>query len=631
MLTIKHLRLLGLLLLFCGSLNAQNNSGHVHDRTCASHTVLQQQLQQDPARRQMLRQIEDATQRYVNSVGTARATQTRTIPVYVHVIYNTSQENISAAQIQSQIDVLNLDYSGQNADLANVPSIFQSATSSNPGIQYSLVSISRKQSSRTVWGTADDMKKASQGGVNPITPNTHLNIWVCKIGGGVLGYAQFPGGSASTDGVVIAPKYFGSSAYDTNNSFYLAAPYDKGRTAVHEVGHYLNLRHIWGDGNCSVDDYVGDTPKAGGPNYNCPSAGSNSCGGGLSDMFMNYMDYVNDDCMFMFSKGQVSRMWATLNGSRANLGTNSTPPPANCTGTEVVLNLNFDNYASETSWQLKNASGQVVYSGSGYANGATSISETFCLADGCYDFVISDSYGDGICCSYGNGSYALVDGSTTLASGASFTSSQTKQICVSSSSCHDVNLALNFDNYASETSWAIKNTSGTTVESGSGYANGASNIAKTFCLPTGCYTFEINDSYGDGICCSYGNGSYSVTNNGSTLASGASFAKKEVKSFCVGGATARIANEVVANDLENYQPVMNIFPNPALQYITVELLNTQEASIGSILDATGKKLWQGTVDAGQNDISLQNIPAGLYYFTAVQSNGKTITKKFVKI
>ena len=145
------------------------------------------------------------------------------------------------------------------------------------------------------------MKFSSNGGSDVVTPSTHMNIWVANIGGGILGYAQFPGGSAATDGIVVAPQFFG-------NTGYVSAPFDKGRTTTHEVGHYLNLRHIWGDGRCNRDDFVSDTPKSDRPNYGCPNYPTNHCRS--SDMFMNYMDYVDDRCMFMFSEGQKARMRA---------------------------------------------------------------------------------------------------------------------------------------------------------------------------------------------------------------------------------------------------------------------------------------------------------------------------------
>ncbi len=216
------------------------------------------------------------------------------VPVYVHVIYSNSQQNISSTQINSQISVLNDDFRKTNNDINNVPSEF-AGRAADSEVNFTLANVFRYSNSRTEWGTRDDMKLAYP----PITPDTHLNIWVCNIGGGILGYAQFPGGPASTDGVVVAPQYFGTTGY-------VAAPFDGGRTLTHEVGHYFNLRHIWGDGRCRQDDFVADTPSSDAPNYGCPSYPTVNCRS--NDMTMNYMDYVNDDCMYMFSEGQKSRM-----------------------------------------------------------------------------------------------------------------------------------------------------------------------------------------------------------------------------------------------------------------------------------------------------------------------------------
>jgi hypothetical protein len=144
------------------------------------------------------------------------------------------------------------------------------------------------------------MKYSSQGGIDATDPTTYLNIWVCEIGGGILGYAQFPGGTLATDGVVIGSDYFGENL--------AGGVYGHGRTATHEVGHWLNLRHIWGDGRCQQDDFVADTPSSDAPNYGCPAYPTVNCKS--NDMTMNYMDYVYDDCMYMFTNGQNDRMRA---------------------------------------------------------------------------------------------------------------------------------------------------------------------------------------------------------------------------------------------------------------------------------------------------------------------------------
>ncbi|MGB5419362.1 zinc metalloprotease [Algibacter sp.] len=218
------------------------------------------------------------------------------IPVNVIVVYSNSNENISNAQISSQIAVLNDDFTKANNDVNQAPSEF-AGLAADSEITFTLANTFRYSSSTTSWGTSNAVKNAYP----PVSPETHLNIWVCNIGGGILGYAQFPGGNLDTDGVVCSPQYFGTTGY-------VQAPFDEGRTMTHEVGHYLNLRHIWGDGRCKQDDFVSDTPSSDGPNYGCPSYPTVNCKS--NDMTMNYMDYVDDACMYMFSEGQKDRMRA---------------------------------------------------------------------------------------------------------------------------------------------------------------------------------------------------------------------------------------------------------------------------------------------------------------------------------
>lgn len=308
------------LLMICLVLSALSFSTKAQERNCHTMDVYEQQLQKDPSLQLKMEGIEKRTQQFINSSAQARSMAVNgviTIPVVVHVIYSNSNENISAAQIQSQIDVLNEDYRRLNSDANQVPTEFASVAS-DIEVEFVMATtdpngnptsgITRKSSSKTSWGTNDAMKDPAQGGVAPWDASRYLNMWVCNIGGGILGYAQFPGGSLSTDGVVMSPQYFGSS--DKGTGFFLSAPFDKGRTATHEVGHWLNLRHIWGDGGCNVDDFVADTPVSGNPNYGCPNYPTNSCSATGNDMTMNYMDYVDDACMYMFSAGQKSRMRA---------------------------------------------------------------------------------------------------------------------------------------------------------------------------------------------------------------------------------------------------------------------------------------------------------------------------------
>ena len=231
------------------STDLATSASHKHHRGCASHEVHEQQLRENPELATKMQEIENFTQ---NAITNGRLVNGRIeIPVVVNVLYRTAAENISLTQIQSQIDVLNKDFNALNSDFNQVPTTF-SGVKANVGITFVLDAVYRKSTKKTSWGTRDAMKKSSQGGLNPTSPTTKLNLWVCTIGGGILGYAQFPGGSSATDGVVIDSKYLGTTGTAT-------APFNKGRTATHEVGHWMNLRHIWGDTTCG-SDLVSDTP-----------------------------------------------------------------------------------------------------------------------------------------------------------------------------------------------------------------------------------------------------------------------------------------------------------------------------------------------------------------------------------
>lgn len=451
-------------------------------RNCGAMENLAIQLQKDPGLQERMNEIERHTSKYLSSHASENRATVYTIPVVVHVVYNTTAENVSMAQIQTQIQVLNDDFRRLNSDADGTWS--QAADSE---IEFCLATVdpsgnvtdgvTRTSTSVTSFGLNDEMKFNSSGGKDAWPAADYMNLWVGDITGGYLGYAQFPGGADATDGVVIDYAYFGTIGSATS-------PFDLGRTATHEVGHWLNLRHIWGDGPCGSDDFVSDTPTSDAANYGC-ATGHVSCSS--TDMVQNYMDYSDDACMNLFTSGQKTRMRALFGsgGSKASLlnsgacGSGSTPTctdgiqngnetgvdcggpdcPAcptcsdgvqngnetgvdcggpdcapcssGCADNDVNVSITFDNYPEETSWTITNAGGTVVASGGTYGSepDGSTISIDLCLVDGCYDFNISDSYGDGICCSYGNGSYAVTSGANSLASGGSFTSSETTNFC----------------------------------------------------------------------------------------------------------------------------------------------------------------------------------------------------------
>jgi len=250
-----------------------------------------------------------------------------TIPVVFHVLYKNANQNISDAQIQSQLDVLNKDYRKLNTDFSTVvPSVFQpigadmeivfcKATKTPTGA--TTTGITRKSIASTVvfdndYYIEDPAWDAAR----------YLNIWIGSITNtNVLGFAYPPSVAGSQDdGLCISYKAFGTTGT-------VISPYNKGRTATHEIGHYFGLLHPWGaDGSaCDTDtnsDGVADTPATKAPHYGCPTFPNNTNACTFStngSMFMNYMEYVNDACMAFFTNGQKTIVKNTLAGPRLSL------------------------------------------------------------------------------------------------------------------------------------------------------------------------------------------------------------------------------------------------------------------------------------------------------------------------
>ena len=307
----------------------ESNSGTPQIRTCGTMPVHERLLRTSPQYMSARIASENSAFQFARNMRSGSRTGTTVIPVVVHVIFNTAAQNIADAQVQSQITILNQDYRKANVDVGSIPSVFQPlcgdariefelATKDPSGIATS--GITRTHTTKTSFADDDQMKSAATGGHDAWPADRYLNLWVVprltSPQGDLLGYAQFPGGAAATDGVVILHSAFG-------NVGTAAAPFNLGRTATHEIGHWLNLRHIWGDdgGGCSGDDFVADTPNCADHNFGKPMFPHVSCSNGPNgDLFMNYMDYTDDDSMFMFTNGQILRMQACLNTDRSSIG-----------------------------------------------------------------------------------------------------------------------------------------------------------------------------------------------------------------------------------------------------------------------------------------------------------------------
>ena len=351
-------------------------------RECASSAYIDQQKSADPSFVNRINDIENFVQRQkvtARELGQV-APSIITIPVVVHILYKTAAQNISDERIKSQITALNNDFRRKNADTVNTPQRFK-GIAADVEIEFQLATadpngratngIIRKTTSVTRWSTDDKIKFSSQGGDDAWDSHSYLNIWIGDLTT-FLGYSSLPGAAAEKDGVVINYIAFGTIG--------VAAPYELGRTATHEVGHWLGLKHIWGDSYCG-DDLVEDTPKQGNFTVGCPTSFVTSCNNGeMGDMYMNYMDFTNDACMNLFTKGQKQRMLSFFkDGAPRNLllaskGLNQpwiTELPAettksnfkfypNPTRGEMILDFNYNESWVGKTISIVNINGVVV-------------------------------------------------------------------------------------------------------------------------------------------------------------------------------------------------------------------------------------------------------------------------------
>ena len=596
-----------------------------------------------------------------------------TIPVVIHVIHdgdaiNTSSshtsENISDAQAISQITVLNQDF----RKMSETPGY--GTTGYQLGVDCQINFVLAKQDPFGVLtngiehvnlGKTDWTREEIDAIVKPETqwdPTKYLNLWSVKFSSStrLLGYAQFPsnstldglyanGGESLTDGVVINCYALGTSAVN-DGSFQLYSNYSMGRTATHEVGHWLGLRHIWGDGNgdeatstpdCTASDYCSDTPQAGWEHYECGVFDTCPLDPG-NDMTENYMDYTNDACMNTFTAGQKARMEAVITNSprRKELASSTVATPGFTNTLDAALknilitvsgcnasfppSINFENKGTTSlqtvtiSYSIDNLNPKTfVWNGTlaQDTSGLMSLPE-ISLSSGTHLFSaritsinnLSDlnSLNDSVSKSFTIPPLSQLIGDTTP----------------------QVTLTLQCDRDGSETTWALKNSNGTTLYSGGPYTDAVSSTQLndpeppiTFDLSNGdCYTFTINDSFGDGINTNGGQGSYSLKDeNNLIFASGGTFLFNESKSFSIG--TLGNTKFETSNDIF-------LYPNPTKGKLTIKIpphfgLPNKYAICTSLGQIISEKIISKEEDLSLNTSSLSN---GIYFITITKENEK---------
>lgn len=286
-------------------------SNNVFAQRCEAFSYQQYEIKNNPLLAEKIRDIESfIKQSETNKSKTTSRLEEAVIkiPVVVHILYHTPEEKISDAAVLSQLGILNKCFRRRNADTVNTPAVFK-PLAADCGIEFQLATadsrrrsttgIIRKYTPITKWKMDDKMKFSSTMGDDAWDAGSYLNIWVCQLDK-LAGYASFPGGDATKDGLVIDFDAFGTASAGNG--------YELGKTAVHEIGHWLGLKHLWGDENCG-DDGVADTPKQASYTIGCPTTIRITCGNGPNgDMYMNYMDFTSDACTNMFTIGQKNRM-----------------------------------------------------------------------------------------------------------------------------------------------------------------------------------------------------------------------------------------------------------------------------------------------------------------------------------
>ena len=422
-LIMKKITLFSILLAFSFSLDAQYHLPCLHDMA----------VEINEEKYPGYRQAADAVFENVKHSVSPRTGDIYTIPVVVHVVWKNPEENISDAQIQEQIDELNRCYRRENPDTVNLRSVFEDVVG-DPGIEFYLHDIMRVETTNdfapSLTGMPDEVKVTAQGGSDAFDTEQFLNIWVCKIqplfgAAQVLGYAYppvgLPGWPAGTnapspelEGVVIDYSAFGVGldpiSMPDQNGGTMIIPIE-GRTAVHEVGHYLGLRHIWGTGitasfgikDCSGDDGLDDTPNQGLPsNFQCDPT-SNSCvdaSNDRPDMIENFMDYSAENCMNSFTNGQIAIMRGVLEGPRSGLlnPLSSVDDVAADNALEVFPNpfnetviVNFESDFAEGAFYLTDLLGKRILTGN--VSGEQLNLNLSDLTDGVYNFSVQTEKG----------------------------------------------------------------------------------------------------------------------------------------------------------------------------------------------------------------------------------------------
>ncbi len=618
---------------------AQNEQFHVHTRSCNLDAKMESLMRDESYRKQHEEKFTKVNAALSDIKTRTSCSNPTIVPMAIHFqgISNPDAACLTALA-QSQVDILNKDFTGTNTDILNwtsqAASFFPGASNGEACLQFCLADTNHPNGYGLSNG-APAVTVNKTNGDSDANWSGYINIFV-RANTGVLGYSPL-GGSGNGDGVVVDATAFGTGS--GCGSVSPNAPFNLGRTLTHELGHYLLLDHIWGNG-CNVDDLVADTPDQQQEYYGCPSQGASSCGS--NDMHMSYMDYSNDACMYMFSAGQTARMEAYISSSLGNVTGNAanvcstsgttggstggttggtgggttgggttvtceTPSAvsvANITSTSAELSWTAEPNASQyriryresgtSTWSISNTTNttevlqnlmeattyqyqvrtQCPAGWTAYTSMATFTTDTAvstCAAPG--SATVTNLSPNSVHVTWaaipqairyrirfrelGTSAFTVFSPTnpsrnlTNLKAGTTY-QYQLRTRCPSgwttwnsmstfttegtTTAANVLTVKLTLDNYGSETTWELVNENGNVIEDDGPFQDGQAGTlkVKTFEAEEGCYTLYIDDSYGDGICCNYGEGSLELLLNGVVIGeSDGQFGYYDYIDFCI--------------------------------------------------------------------------------------------------
>jgi hypothetical protein len=602
---MKNFILLLCILSFAFSTNAQHNY-------CNTDALIEELKINDPQQYLLLQKSEQDWLQYQENnklnqsqkmTASGNVDTLINIPIVFHVLWNTVAENISDARILDQVKKLNEDYNRLNADTVNTRTVFK-GIAKGARFNFYLVNrdpngmptngINRVNTYKTGFsGSGFTMKTSASGGADPWPNDRYCNIWVCDfIDGGLLGFATLPTGGAigSTDGIVLETATVGGTTVASTGGFI-------GRTLTHEMGHWLGLFHVWGNsetgagdgtgGFCNDDDNIDDTPVQDCNYWGCPTGLLNTCTPDLlldkPDNYENYMDYVDDVCMNMFSAGQAKKMYYTFFERRFQLSNTSAwlqfyVDNQSCEAftTDDQLNYNWvrSNQDGKKKWEVDTVIGALVY-------------DNFTNTDKSSDNVFSPGY------------YNIGLSSITLNFDYSYamkTGAPTDTLLI----WYSVEMGI----------WKLLDTKfGATLSTSP--ATSTAHIPSASTWTSASYTVPSPNN--------------STISNKTQIRFENRSAKGNrlyIDNVC---ATPNLSNGIIENDFQ-----LSIYPNPATDLLNISYPSkSNETFTALVFDAVGKVVINAPIL--DNSIAISTLSKGVYSLKVMDKNGNKATVKFVKL